>query len=111
MKKRVNWMTYGKGCIPLNASCVLYCPWVLSTIVKRGHYVECYSSELVVEVVHRSDGTRTISWNGKEAGRKKKAGRYYFRVIDKPHQLVFMVNLLNKDNPCVFGSLLGRSTP
>lgn len=100
MKKRVNWMTYGKGCIPLNASCVLYCPWVLSTIVKRGHYVECYSSELVVEVGHRSDGTRTISWNGKEAGRKKKAGRYYFRVIDKPHKLVFMVNLLNKDNPC-----------
>ena len=32
--------------------------------------------------------------------RKKRARRYYFRVIDKPHQLVFMVNLLNKDNPC-----------
>ena len=31
--------------------------------------------------------------------RKKRARRYYFRVIDKPHQLVFMVNLLNKDNP------------
>ena len=33
-------------------------------------------------------------------GRRRKAGRHYFRVIDKPHQLVFMVNLLNKDNPC-----------
>ena len=82
-------MKNGKGCIPLNPSCC-----VLSTVVKRGHYVECYSNELIVEVGHRSDGTRTIHWDG------KKAGRYYFRVIDKPHRLVFMVNLLNKDNPC-----------
>lgn len=100
MKKRVNWMKNGKGCIPLNPSCTTFCPWVLSTIVKRGHYVECYSSELVVERGRRNDGTRTKHWDGKEKGRKKKPGRYYFRVIDKPHQLVFMVNLPNKDNPC-----------
>lgn len=103
VRRRCNLLKGGKGVLPINSTGKVYCPWAVKTVVKRGHYVECYKEKLIVKRSRRHTSLETKDWDGlmdRVVDEDDSLRKQWFKVYDTAFRKVYKVNMLSRDNPC-----------
>ena len=104
IEERKKLLESSKGVCLLNGTKkdMLFCPWVLKTVVRRGHMVEYYKQSFgVVPVSGHGMNWEVEDWNGIEGNEESDSiGKYHFRVIDRARRRVYKVSLESREDPC-----------